>query len=297
MAAPPKYSNQGHQPAGYWPVFCLALKIFSQMNGTQSAAAFAHYAFFSLFPLVILFVTIASIFIDREQAGLEVIAYVKTYVPLSGDMQSYIFDTIFGVVNARGQAGIIALLMLVWSAMQFFTTLISSTNQAWNAKAFNWWRLPFKSLLFLALMVSAVLFSVAMPVLVKVARDWLLPTGGLSPWIYGLAGYFLPSVVVFIGLGLFYKLAPNRATRFSEVWAAALCVTVLLQVAQGLFVIYLKRFATFNAVYGAFGGIMALLLWIYLSGCIVIFGVCLCSAKAELKRYAQNEQRWENENT
>ena len=48
-----------------------------------------------------------------------------------------------------------------------------------------------------------------------------------------------------------------------------------------LFVIYLGHFATLNAVYGAFGGIMALLLWIYLSGCVFIFGACLCAGQAE----------------
>jgi Ca2+-transporting ATPase len=69
--------------------------------------------------------------------------------------------------------------------------------------------------------------------------------------------------------------------RFAQVWAAALLATVLLQAADSLFVIYLKNFATLNAVYGAFGGIMALLLWIYLSGCIFIFGACLCAAQAE----------------
>jgi len=35
-----------------------------------------------------------------------------------------------------------------------------------------------------------------------------------------------------------------------------------------------------NAVYGAFGGIMALLLWIYISGCVFIFGACLCASQA-----------------
>ena len=71
------------------------------------------------------------------------------------------------------------------------------------------------------------------------------------------------------------------ATQFAQVWAAALCATTLLYMAQWLFVIYLKNFATLNAVYGAFGGIMALLLWIYLCGCIFIFGACLCAAQAE----------------
>ena len=48
--------------------------------------------------------------------------------------------------------------------------------------------------------------------------------------------------------------------------------------------IYLKDFATLDAVYGAFGGIMALLLWIYLSGCIFIFGACLSAGQAEVLR-------------
>jgi len=87
--------------------------------------------------------------------------------------------------------------------------------------------------------------------------------------------------VAFFSLSLFYRLAPRQQTHFSQVWAGALCATALLYAAQSLFVIYLKDFATLNAVYGAFGGIMALLLWIYLCGCIFIFGACLCAAQAE----------------
>jgi Ca2+-transporting ATPase len=102
-------------------------------------------------------------------------------------------------------------------------------------------------------------------------------------WVYALGSFFIPLLVVFLGLSLFYRMAPRRPTRFAEVWAAALCVTALLQTADRLFVIYLKNFATLNAVYGAFGGIMALLLWIYLSGCIFIFGACLCAAQAEMR--------------
>ena len=99
--------------------------------------------------------------------------------------------------------------------------------------------------------------------------------------MYDLGSFFIPLLVVFSGLSLFYRLAPRRPTRFAEVWAAALCATVLLRASESLFVIYLKDFATLNAVYGAFGGFMALLLWIYLSGCIFIFGACLCAGQAE----------------
>jgi YihY family inner membrane protein len=54
-----------------------------------------------------------------------------------------------------------------------------------------------------------------------------------------------------------------------------------LQLAETLFLIYIKNFSTLNAIYGAFGGIMALLLWLYIPGCIFILGACLCAAQAE----------------
>jgi Ca2+-transporting ATPase len=144
----------------------------------------------------------------------------------------------------------------------------------------NWWRLPLKSLALLGIMIGAVFVGIAMPMLARMAQNWFFSLQEFRS-SYSLWNFLIPLFVVFLSLSLFYKLAPRRLTRFSEVWAAALCATVLLRTGESLFVVYLERFATLNAVYGAFGGIMALLLWIYLSGCIFIFGACLCAAQAE----------------
>ncbi|OGS33325.1 MAG: hypothetical protein A2293_08610 [Elusimicrobia bacterium RIFOXYB2_FULL_49_7] len=264
-----------------WTIVYLTVKRFLKMDGAQWAGAFAHYAFFSLFPLIILFVTIASVFIDRDQAGATLISYLKTYVPVTGDMQNYFFDTIDGVVAARGEAGIIAFLILIWVSMQFFTTLTSATNLAWEKPSHSGWRVPLKSLIFLALMGSALLLGLAIPVLAKVAKEWLSPEMDFNLWVYAVGRFLLPLLVVFLSLSLFYKLAPVRTTRFIEVWIPALGATFLLLIAQSLFMIYLRNFDALNPVYGIFGGIMALLLWIYLSGCIFIFGACLCAVRAE----------------
>ena len=259
-----------------------AVKTFARIDGAQHAGAFAHYAFFSLFPLIILFVAIASVFIDRNRAVTQIIALVQTFVPIGSEKQSYIFDTIAGVMKARRQAGVVASFLLVWAAMGFFATLIRATNRAWGAQVHDWWRLPLKSLVFLAVVITAVPLGIAVPVLVKMAKIRLFPqSDSSSSLVYGLGSFVIPLLVGFLGLSLFYKSAPRRRTRFSEVWAGAICATLLLLTAESLFGIYLKRFATLNAVYGAFGAIIALLLWIYLSGCIVIFGACLCVALAE----------------
>jgi Ca2+-transporting ATPase len=277
-------SRLGQKTRRVWVILCLALKKFLRIDGAQWAGAFAFNAFFSLFPLMVLLVTIASSFVDRDRAGKVVIACIESYVPISGEMQRQIFDTIADVIKARQQAGVVALLVLVWAALQCFTTLICATNRAWGTTVHNWWRLPLKSLVLLGITAGAVLLGMAVPVLMTMAKGWLFPVDHLRSWVYSLAGFFIPLLVVFFSLSLFYRLAPRRRTRFAEVWAAALCATVLLRVGESLFVIYLEDFTTLNAVYGALGGIMALLLWIYLSGCVFIFGACLCAGQAEALR-------------
>jgi len=265
-----------------WAVLGLAGKKFADIDGVQLAGAFAFNAFFSLFPLMILLVTIVSSFVDRDIAGKEVIAAMEGYVPISGEMQQYISSAIAGVINARDKASTVASLALAWTAFQCFATLIVATNRAWSSMAYNWWRLPLKSLTLLGSTTAAILLGMAVPVLLRIARGWLFPLYEYRSWVYDLGSFFVPSVVVFSGLLLFYRFAPSRPTRFVEVWAAALCATILLRAGENLFIIYLKDFATLNAVYGTFGGIMALLLWIYVSGAIFIFGACLCAGQAEV---------------
>lgn len=259
----------------------LALNRFTANNGTQWAAAFAYYAFFSLSPLIIILVTASSLFIDRTDAASHIITVVQAYVPIGSDNQRYIFDTISGVVSTRGSAGFVAIIMLAWAAMGFISTLIKAVGVAWNVKPHDWWKLPVKSFVMVSFMVIAVMMGLLIPVIVKMMSRWLMfDNPAIVRW-YHTASNYLSALVVFASLSLFYKMAPNRSTRFSEVWMGALYATLLLKGAESLFVIYLRDFATFNAVYGAFGGIIALMMWIYLSGCILIYCACLCAVQAD----------------
>src|SRR5512140_326041 len=192
-----------------WETVGLAVKKFLQIDGDQWAGAFAFNAFFSLFPLIVLMVSIASAFIERDQAAKEIIASVESYVPIGGQMQSYIFDTIAGVVNARGKAGGLAFVILVWTSIQCFTTLICATNLAWGTKVNSWWRLPLKSLALLSITTGAVALGMALPILVRLAKSWLFAENDFHSWVYDLGTFFVPWLVVFLSLSLFYRLAPR----------------------------------------------------------------------------------------
>lgn len=265
-----------------WPVIKLAGQKFLHIDGGQRAAAFAYSGFFALFPLIILFVTAASFFTDQGSAAAVVISYVEKFLPASGQAQARMFEAVAKVMGARGQASAFALLMLVWVAAQLFTTLIQAANRAWGTTGNRWWNLPLKSLSLLGMITLTVLAGVGVPILAKLAAG-TLHTNLLVPAAYKLGLYVLPWLAVFFCLMFFYKMAPHRRTEYAEVWPSALCATLLLNAAQNLFVLYLKHFASFNAVYGAFGGIMALLLWIYISGVIFIFCACLSAAQAAVK--------------
>ena len=255
-------------------------KRFGRQDGTLWAASFAFNAFFALFPLMILFVTLASFFVDRASAGRAIVAYVEAYVPLDGNARTKIFEAIGGVIDAREQASLVALLLLVWTALQSFTTLIRVVNHVRGDNAYSWWQLPLRGMALLGVTAGAVLVGMAAPALASVGKSWLFPMRDVGSWIYALWGFVVPLVVLFLSLCLFYKLAPRRPPRFADVWVAAAVTTVLLQLIASLFVVYLQNFATLSAVYGVFGGIMALLLWIYLSGCGLIYGACLCAEQA-----------------
>jgi YihY family inner membrane protein len=277
---PPRFE----QAAGrVWTVARLSAKRFMKIDGTDWASSFAFNAFFSLFPLILLFVVVASMFIDRESAGRAIVAYVEGYVPLDGDMRAGVFGVLAGVIEARKGTGIVAFIILVWSSLQCFTTLVCVTNRAWGDETYAWWRLPLTGLVLLGVTAGAVLVGMAAPAVASAGMSWLFPTTGLDTLVYALWGFVVPLLVLFFALALFYRLAPSRKTRFSEVWVAAAFATLLLQATELLFVVYLKNFATLNAVYGVLGGVMALLLWIYLSGCGFVFGACLCAAQAEGK--------------
>lgn len=266
---------------GTWATLRLAALKFSQIDGGQRASAFAYSAFFALFPAIILFVTAASFFVERGEAAAMVIGYVEGFIPTGANTRTHVLDAVSRVIKARGQAGSVALIMLVWVAAQLFTTLIQATNRAWGTARGRWWKMPLKSLALLGVLTLAVLAGVGIPMLAKLAAG-ALHSEYILPAAHILALFIVPWLAVFMSLLSFYKLAPHRRTMYSEVWLSALCAAVLLYLAQSLFVVYLTHFAVLNAVYGAFGGIMALLLWLYLSGVIFIFCACLGAALASV---------------
>lgn len=264
-----------------------AIGIFIDTDGEQRAASFAYYAFFSLFPLILLFVAIGSVWIEPARVSTAIIEFIDAYIPVTTGERSVVIDTIAGVVASGTRASIIAILGLTWSSLRFFQALVRGVNRAWGTLEYSWWRLPIKNLAMVGVLALVLLFGIVAPaILGTIERYWEQYTTiydyGVMANLFHLANSLLPSVVLFFGFAMFYKVAPRGKTAWADIWIAALLVTILLQVLRTIFVFYATSIGDFNRVYGTFAGVIALLMWVYLSGVFIIFGACISAAEAEV---------------
>jgi uncharacterized BrkB/YihY/UPF0761 family membrane protein len=116
-----------------------AVQRYGRIDGEQCAASFAYYAFFSLFPLILLLVVVGTFFVpDRLQAARQVVQQVEEYVPLQAKDKTVLVETIDHAIQNGWRAGIFGILALIWSALRFFQALVIGVNRAWGFKDYNW---------------------------------------------------------------------------------------------------------------------------------------------------------------
>src|SRR5438093_570465 len=95
-----------------WRIVWLAICKYTETDGELRAASFAYYAFFALFPLILLLISIGSWFVAPMEVQEKIISFVRAYMPFEADADEsddLVMRTIAIVVKTRGGAGLIAL--------------------------------------------------------------------------------------------------------------------------------------------------------------------------------------------
>ncbi len=291
MISPTEPSLSRHTRLGrVWAICWRAMVKYSETDGEQRAASFAYYALFALMPLTVLLITIGTRFLgNHAEATNEVFRLMSIYIGVDLGSQEEVRATVESFMRSRLGSGLISLAVLLWCSLRFFQSLVHGVNQAWGTKEYTWWRLPLKNLLMMTILTSALLIGILVPAVLKSVEQYYREITatfsfdyGLGGWLFSAARWLLPPLLLFYALLLFYKFAPRRRTTLREVWLEALWVTLALGSVQNIFVIYAGRVANFNVLYGTFGSVVALLMWIYFTGALIILGGCFCAARAEI---------------
>lgn len=261
------------------------VRLYVDIDGEQRAAAFAYYVLFSLFPLMALMLTVGSWAFGSK----EIVEAVGSVLPLEPSQQAFLWEAVTALERARGGVSVISFGVLLWCSLRFFQALVRGVNRAWHTVEMPWWQLPLKNLLMVVILCSALVAGLLIPAILQTLGTVLRTAEiflyqhfpGLdiraTSWVLDVTRYGLGGAVLFYSFAMLYMLAPRRRVYFNQVWLAALLVTLALQACQVTFVTILPRFIDYG-LYGAVGGMMLVLMWVYFSGILIMLGACLCAA-------------------
>lgn len=251
-----------------------AYKGFSAHQGTANAAAIAYYTLFSLFPLTLLFISLGSFVLDSQEAQERALTVVAGYFPAAVEL---VRTNIERVLQLRGTASLIGVLGLIWSASGLFGGLSRAMNRAWNVEqprpAWAERSLAAGLVLLTAFLFLISLYSTPVIELVSSLSRLLLSNSPVSPsLVRNLSSRILPYLLTALSFSFFYTVLPSTHIAWVEVLPGALLASFAWQVAQIGFTIYLGTFASYNLLYGSVAAVIALLLWSYISGVIILLG-------------------------
>lgn len=262
----------------WWNVVQDAVALWLERNAFSYAGSLAFYTLFSLAPTVIIAVTVIGVVLGEDAAqgqivaqlqdslGVEAASAIEQAVAQSRIEESGMLPTILGV------AALIVGATTVFAQMQFsLNTIWDVTAKPTSNSAFIFIKNRLLSLTVVLaigfiLLVSLVL-SVALRGMLQVA-DSLMPYAGL---LTTGAESLISVAMVTLLFATIFKVLPDVVLRWKDVLVGAVVTAVLFTIGRSLIAIYLAYTAT-ASTYGAAGSVVMILLWVYYSSLILLFG-------------------------
>ncbi len=262
-----------------------AIDRFGEAHAAHVAAGLAYYTMFSLFPLLLALIAAGSFFLEGDIVQQRVVTSVTQVIPVSEEL---ILRNVEQVLERRGTVGLVGLIGLLWSGTGVFTVLVNHINRAWTEaepRGFVEQRLLGLGIGLIGVVTALLSLVLLSTVVLNVLPRLELAFGGgihlldTHPWTLIATG--LPALVIFLIVLNLYRWVPNTAVKWSEaLWGAAF-VSLAWDVVKRGFARYVSSdLVHYRLVYGSLGTVVALLLWIYLSSWLILFGAHLSAAIA-----------------
>jgi len=252
---------------------------FSANNSFRHAAALSYTTIFSLPPLLLIVITVASSLYGTEAVSGKVYGQINGLV--GADSAKFLQDAIatFTKQHKSGLAAWIGVGTLIFAATTFFATLQQSINDIWNLKVktdgYGVWEFVRARLLSFGLILSVALLLLISSVVSIVLTTF---TGWLAAHLPMLG--VLAIRAVDLGLSLFvttmlfaliFRFLPDAIIRWRDVLVGAFLTATLFVIGKYLIGWYLA-FANPGTAFGAAGSAIVLLVWMYYISLIIFFG-------------------------
>ncbi|MGE7696596.1 YihY/virulence factor BrkB family protein [Lysinibacillus sp. NPDC094177] len=237
------------------------------------AAELAYFFLLSFFPLLIFLVTLLP-FLNIETT--QVYSFLVNIMP--DEVYRLIENTLNEILTSRNSSLLsIGVLGTIWSASKGINALIRALNKAYDTETRGSILDRGLSLVFTIAFVVVIAVALLLPVFGQQVGHFLFSIVGIEEQfeiIWYRMRWSIPPLLIFIVLMGIYRFVPNTNPRLKlmRVWPGALFSTLTWLAATYAFSFYISNFANYSATYGSIGGVIILMLWLYFTGIILIFG-------------------------
>jgi len=284
---PRKPDSLGDITKPSWKYIALkTVREFTADQATDLAAALTYYGVLAVFPALLAFVSILGLFGDANDTTGALLDLVGGLVP-STTLEA-VKEPILAITSApaAGLALVIGIAGALWSASGYVGAFARAMNRIYAIQEGRpVWKLRPITLLVtvLAIVVAvavAVLLVISGPIAENVAGLLGIGTVGLTVW--NVVKWPILAFFAVLVIAVLYYATPNvKQPKFRWMSVGALVALVVWVVASVGFAFYAANFSSYDETYGAIGGVIVFLLWVWISNIALLFGAEL---DAELER-------------
>jgi membrane protein len=270
---------------GVFAALKRTFKQFSEDNVSDWAAALTYYGVLSIFPGVLVLVSLLGMLSNN---GQETVRETVNEVAGNDQIRSLV-DTVLKQVEDPGTAGLAAIIGIVaafWSASGYIAAFMRASNAIYDVPEGRpiWKTLPIRlgvtAIIGIMLILSAVIV-VFTGDLAQVVGD-AIGLGSVAVTAWSIAKWPVLVILVSLMFAILYWASPNAKTGgFRWVSPGGIFAVLVWLIASGAFALYLANFADYNKTYGTLGGVIAFLVWLWISNIAIMLGAEL---DAELER-------------
>jgi len=252
-------------------------------------AAIAYYAVFSLAPLLILAIAMAGLLFGRDAAqgavvselaglmGRDSAAAVQSLIEGARDKETGILATVIGTV------------ILLFGATGAFSEIQGALNVIWKVDPpdrnpyFGLLRQRLLSLSLVAVVGFLMLASLLVSAALTAFGDYLHRIAAGLQAILQVVNLLISFATVTALFAMIFKILPDAAIAWRDVWLGAIVTALLFTAAKSLFSLYIGNSDIISG-YGASAALVVILLWVYYSSQIMLFGAEITRAYAQRRR-------------
>ena len=251
---------------------------FKDGESMNFAAATAFYTIFSLPALLIILLNIGSTFFSQSEVKEELLIQVEA---LAGEDSRDTLEDIIGnfVLNPEGVIpNFVAILILTFSATTVFISLQNAINHIWHIKPKperGFLKFVINRLLSFSLVASigfvlivSLLLEAALVIVSQYLTDFI---GNINLHVASLVNFAVTQMVLVVIFALMFKILPDANVKWRDTWLGAIVTMILFGLGKYLIGLYLGN-SDLGSSYGAAGSLAILLVWIYYSAVIFLFG-------------------------